>query len=194
MQVLDLVRVLHGDVVGKISDSTPPPCSLRFSKPGVDFPTFDKRSPKVSDFSENGDQDLVVAVTHIHLPSGREVRREGREEGVHREMPRPTLAPRECGRQISETEEPSEKLKVWLGPPRRATQRPKMTDTQTQCATAKKETQPDEHCQMTLFFVATMSQRECVGASVTNACRLVCTVQQIKKAQTHTLEEKKEKE
>ena len=32
--------------------------------------------------------------------------------------------------------------------------------------------------QMRLGFVATLSQRECFGASVTSACRLVCTVQE----------------
>ena len=63
VQVLDLVRVLHGDVVGKISAWTPPPCSLRFSRPGLDFPIFDERSLWVSAFSETGVQDCVVAIT-----------------------------------------------------------------------------------------------------------------------------------
>ena len=33
--------------------------------------------------------------------------------------------------------------------------------------------------QMQLCFAATLSQRECVGASVTRACKLVCTVEEL---------------
>ena len=38
--------------------------------------------------------------------------------------------------------------------------------------------QATTQCRTQRCFVATLSQRECVGASVTNVCRLVCTVQE----------------
>ena len=86
MQVLDVVRVLHGDVVGEMSDSTPsPPCSL-------DSPSQVWNSQSSTNILSGSLSSLSMVTRILKQLSRTFILHVGGTISKHRQMPLPPLA------------------------------------------------------------------------------------------------------